>query len=133
MFCTNCGKNVPEETKVCPYCKEKIIIPDLENKCHEKANNKKDISKPLSTASFFIMQIIFFIPIINVILLLIWSFKKNINANQKAFSRSILIWFLIISITLLFSILTLIILRYPLDFNVWFLKFKDVINNIPEN
>lgn len=133
MFCTNCGKKAPEGTKVCPYCKENIIIPDLENKELEKKNNKKNISAPLSTASFFIMQIIFFIPIVNIIFLLIWSFKKNINANQKAFSRSILIWLLIILILLSFSLLALIILHYPLDLNVWFLKFKDFINNIPEN
>ncbi|MDQ5983578.1 MAG: hypothetical protein RUMPE_00602 [Eubacteriales bacterium SKADARSKE-1] len=87
---------------------------------------------PLSTASFFFMQLVFFIPVINIFLLLIWSFKKNTNRNRKAYSRSILIWFLSISVILSFLLIIMIIMRYPIGLGFWFQEFKKFINTIPE-
>lgn len=135
MFCTNCGKNIPDNTAVCPFCDQKIMVPQniLDNSENTNCvHAKKDYSVPLSTTAFFFMQVIFLIPILNLICLLIWSFKKNINANQRSFSQSVLIWYIFIGVAILATLLTFMILKYPISLNHWFLAFKNFINSIPE-
>ncbi|MDO4730895.1 MAG: hypothetical protein Q4B14_02035 [Clostridia bacterium] len=48
--------------------------------------------KPMSTIGFFFTQLVLYIPVINIILLFVWSFRKNTNRNRKSFARSNLIW-----------------------------------------
>lgn len=127
MFCTNCGKNIPDKSTICPVCNKEISIPK-----NDEIHFEKNCSAPLSTSVFFFMQIIFLIPIINIIFLIFWSFKKGVNLNQKSFSRSVLIWYISKSIILLFILLTLIVLRYPISLSHWFLTFKNFINTLPE-
>ncbi len=142
MFCTNCGNEISEDTKICPYCQTSIDFPSenlssytngvqADKEIYAPHPNQGKYSKPLSTSSFLIMQILMLIPIINLILILIWSFSKYSNINRRSYARSILIWFIIISITLLFILLIMLLMRYPIDINVWFNDFKAFINSIP--
>lgn len=176
MFCTNCGREVPFKTKICPFCSFEIIIEEEYKQDYEedkilepgveaeeeaeenldtsltnegqvvtkisdsgasrencqKFNSYNKYDMPLSTASFFFMQLVFLIPFINLFLLLIWAFKKNTNHNRKAYARSILIWFLSISVILLFVFVIMLFMRYPIDVGFWFQEFKSFINSIPE-
>ena len=177
MFCTNCGKEVSFNTKVCPFCDSEIMIEEQNEQIGEEnidlelnnektdedvekstdkilSNNEKNITKitngnlyegscknfscynkydiPLSTASFFFMQLVFLIPFINIFFLLIWAFKKNTNSNRKAYARSMLIWFLSISVILLFILIIMLFMRYPISIGFWFQEFKSFINNLPE-
>lgn len=88
-------------------------------------------NKPLSTSAFFWTQVILFLPIINIILLFIWSFRKKSNANRKAYSRSILIWLLIIIIALIIGIIVLLAFGYPMNINYWLNELKLSVNSIP--
>ncbi len=85
-------------------------------------------NKPLSTVSFFLTQIVLWLPIINIILLLIWAFRKKSNANRKAYARSILIWLLLIVIALVIGIITLLALGYPLNINYWLNEIQQTQN-----
>lgn len=56
--------------------------------------------RPLSTWSFIWREFIFFIPIVNIIVLFVMAFANGINVNSRSFARSRLIYMLIF--TLLF-------------------------------
>lgn len=139
MFCTNCGKELPDGSKICSNCGFKLDIPDStefnsdsNNKknhfklCNTKAcnTNKSSYSdkyiKPLTTTNFFLIQLLFLIPILNVFFIIYWSLKNGINDNLKAYARSMLIWLIIAAFFSIFAILTLFFMHYPLSFSFRF-------------
>lgn len=66
-----------------------------------KANNMAPIIK---TSVYFWNILVMFIPGINLVMLLIWSFSENLNPNRRNFARAALIWmgiFIILSIIIL--------------------------------
>ena len=65
----------------------------FDRKHHEKhfIKTEESIRKPLSTASSFMIQLIFLIPVLNVMFALYFAFHKSTNANIKSLSRSFLI------------------------------------------
>lgn len=148
MFCTNCGEELPDNTKICTNCGaipkipvepntnnlsnddngQDIVSTNVEH-YHSYPNGKDNIAidkinKPLSTSTFFFIQLLFLIPVINLLFILIWSFKKNTNLNLKSYSRSMLIWYIITSLLFTFMLLTLSFLQYPIYPSAWlnFLK-----------
>lgn len=129
MFCTNCGKKLSDESLICEYCGEKLDIEGIDDDKIISANYiKRD--KPIKTGYFFLMQLILLVPVINIVLLLILAFKKNVNFNLKAYSRSILIWILIFLFLLISIFIYMLIIRYPINVSYWFLDFKEFINSI---
>lgn len=110
----------------------KTMLNDLvENNSSKSRNFKKQHYKTkngsLSTFSFFWMQLVSFIPIVNLIPLLFWSFNPNVNENKKSFARSNLIWSMVFMFFILFLFLTIVFLKYPLDFSFWFKKFEKIV------
>lgn len=150
MICSNCGNEIDEflnDEMVCPYCHEDIN--SLAKGYNVKKNNKDYInentnenaqdypalttvapSSPISAISFMLMQILFIVPVLNLLFLFIFSFKENINRNRKAFARSILAWYALLCTGLLSLVVAMLILKYPLDITFWFNKLKDYINNL---
>lgn len=139
MFCTNCRKELPDDTKICNDCgfkinylcqKEPIVCPAKKatitehyNNISQKQNeifNEAENVKPLTTINFFFIQILFLIPILNVFFIVYWSLRKDINANLKAYARSKLIWLMILVVFFGFSLLTLAFMEYPFSFNFRF-------------
>ena len=132
MFCTNCGKELPENTNICNNCGAQQKIPtqnntaldsvgQVQNSNNEPFNTLNSTqnnnfiheyhSKPLTTTNFFFIQILFMIPIINLFFALYWSFKKNINKNLKSYARSNLIWIVITVVLTFFVLLTLLFMN----------------------
>lgn len=143
MFCSNCGHEISEDAKVCDNCGEYVLPLPQEN--NESAaedgqavfNNEELLiinkhNKPLSTLSFLAMQVMLLIPVVNVVLLLVWSFRKDTNANRRAFARSALVWFIVFCVVLLFVLLTFIFMGYPVSINAFVRLLKEVVNRIPE-
>ena len=58
-------------------------------------NEKNNLIKPLSIGSYIGMFILLWIPVVNLIVLLVWSFSDTVNINKKNFSIAILIMILI--------------------------------------
>lgn len=81
--------------------------------------------RPLKTASFFWTEFLLLIPGINLVLLFVWAFRKNANANRKAFARSILIWILLFIVFLLIVLVVMIVLGVPIDKYIWLQSFQD--------
>ncbi|MBW6491010.1 MAG: hypothetical protein K0B15_07415 [Lentimicrobium sp.] len=60
----------------------------------------------ISTSDWLITILLLFIPIANLVLLLVWSFRKSTNPSKSNFSRAVLL-LLIISFLLFALILTI--------------------------
>lgn len=88
-------------------------------------------ARPMRTAGFFGTQLLLLIPVINIILLFVWAFRRRSNFNRKAYARSILIWILIVLLLLLTGLLAMIIFRIPTDINYWIDQLKAAVNSIP--
>lgn len=151
MICDGCNNEIGgfvNEEMVCPFCEKDVshlfknYVEDGKslqpgstentntNLTSEKAYIKK--STPVSTIFFMILQVLFIIPIVNLIFLFILSFKEDANENVKAFARSFLSWYAIACTALIAFIAVLIVKRYPLDLFYWFTQFKALINSIPD-
>ncbi len=150
MICDGCNNeigNFMNEEMVCPFCskdlshlsgdyvenKTSMQPSDSGNMCLE--SNKKVYAKkiaPISTFCFMLLQIVFFVPIVNLLFLFALSFKDGVNENIRAFARSFLVWYAIICTALLALIVALLIKRYPIDLFYWFTQFKSIINSIPD-
>ena len=149
MVCNSCGNNIDDflnDEMVCPYCHEDIsnlanentskdehyIKGNLQGNVCENIKNNVNLSadNSLSAISFMLMQILFFVPILNLLFLFIFSFKENINKNIKSFARSILAWYALLCTAIISLITAMLILKYPLDLTFWFTKFKEFINNL---
>lgn len=136
MFCTNCGKDLPSGTKICPNCGFAISIPkkesqekeisQIDSNFYDNQNNSNEnkYNKPLTTAQFFFVQLLFMIPVVNLFFIILWSLKKNVNKNLKAYSRSMLIWLLIASIFSIFALLTFTFIQNPLPFNLFSMRIN---------
>ena len=57
--------------------------------------------KPMSTWSYIWREIIFLIPIVNIIMLFIFAFAEGINKNSRSFARSRLIYALLITVAVI--------------------------------
>lgn len=69
----------------------------------EKDNESTPV---LSTADWLITILLLLIPFVNLVMLLIWSFRKSTNQNKSNFSKAVLIW-LLISVGLLVILFTI--------------------------
>ena len=151
MICSSCKNEVDDfltEDMICPFCHKNLsadkeyyntnsgfnedVLENSENKNVFQLNTLQKKYLPISTISFFFLQILFFIPFINLIFLFLFSFKKNINKNIKNFARSVLVWYALFCTALLALVAVLVVFRYPIDLHFWFTKFKELINNVPD-
>ena len=113
--------------------KRKNMLEDLVESSSKKDQNfeklvyEKNQKQNLSTFSFFWMQLVSFIPIVNLIPLFFWSFNPKVNENKKSFARSNLIWCGVFTFLILFLFLTVLFLKYPLDFSFWFKKLQKIL------
>ncbi len=116
-FCAGCGAKVePVEPAVGAVETEPQVAPTPEPTPPQKAqqvppppkstpvvnttqntqyNNRDNLIKPLSIGAYIGTFIILAIPILNLIMLLVWSFSDTVNLNKKHLAIAILILILI--------------------------------------
>lgn len=58
---------------------------------------------PLSTAEFFTMILLLGVPVLNLVLLVIWSFGSGTNLNRRNLSRAMLILTVILAVVWVIS------------------------------
>ena len=158
MFCEQCGKEIPDNSKFCAGCgakaepTEPIVqaveadpqktptpepieppkaqpapppppkpAPVVATNQSTQYNNRDNLIKPLSIGAYIGTFIILAIPIVNLIMLLVWSFSDSVNINKKHLAIAILI---LILISIVLSI-GLAILMASLGFGVidWYSRF----------
>lgn len=110
MFCSNCGKEVPNDAVFCPECgtevrkpapqpiviSEPVVsvpepVPDAPEpkQTPSQADDPAipEENRPLSPWAYFGFRLLFMIPVIGFILLIVFSFAGK-NVNRKNFARS---------------------------------------------
>ncbi len=132
MFCEQCGKEIPENSKFCAGCgaiakpadsMEQVVEPESQQTpvaepiepakaqqapppprpqptsvaqtSNAQYSSKDNLIKPLSIGSYIGIIILMAIPIINLIMLFVWSFSDTVNLNKKHFSIAVLIMILV--------------------------------------
>ena len=86
MYCTKCGKEIPNNSMSCSYCGATIL-----NKPETPMNVLAEDNEPLSTSAYLGMLIISVIPILNLVFMLVWAFAPGNNTNRRNFARAWLI------------------------------------------
>ena len=164
MFCEQCGKEIPDNSKFCSGCGAKVnpdaavedvseiiaeAVPEPaaepapepeaplepEPKSEEAPpppppeektapapqyaayKSKDNLVKPLSIGAYIGMFILLAIPIVNLIMLLVWSFSDNVNLNKKHFAIAQLI--LILVAMVLSAVAVILMLRFGIAFYNW--------------
>jgi hypothetical protein len=62
---------------------------------------------PLTVGDYFVMLIVFALPLVNLILALVWGFGSNANINRKNFARA---WLIMLLVCIILGILSGIII-----------------------
>ena len=117
MFCEKCGNKLPDGAKFCGGCGAKTeplqpaytaaeepaparsapppaYAPPVQTAYASQqppAYSQKPDSDPLRVGQYIGMLLLMCIPLLNIILLFVWSFGGSINLNKKNFARASLI------------------------------------------
>ena len=117
MFCKNCGSALEDNVQVCPNCSTQIapeqsVAPAPQQSAVPTpqqspapapqqtvvyANPQPVIPEeyqPMSAWGYVGLQILFAVPVVGLIFLLIFTFKKS-NLNRRNFARSYWCWLVI--------------------------------------
>ncbi len=120
MFCEKCGIKLPEGAKFCGGCgtKTEPVQPEAETDpvrpvtpspvyappaqtapprpqnyapAQPPAYSEQLGSEPLSVGQYIGMFLLLCVPLLNIILLFVWSLGGSVNRNKKNFARAALI------------------------------------------
>jgi hypothetical protein len=114
MFCENCGNKLPDGAKFCGGCGAKtepaqsaytaaaepaparpVPLPAYAQQQtyaqQPPAYSGQPGSEPLRVGQYIGMLLLMCVPILNIILLFVWSFGGSVNLNKKNFARASLI------------------------------------------
>ena len=118
MRCSNCGAQLQEEDKFCTTCGTKVEaqsqrsqptqsqsssppppprqnVQSQPNYPPPNQNVNNGNPPPVGVLKFLLINILFAIPIVNIIAILVISFKSSINPNLRNYARAILIFILL--------------------------------------
>jgi len=125
MYCENCGTTISDSAKFClscgtptgtrqPAAPQAPAYASPQPTYTQPAYTQPAYSQqkfgqtqgvpPLSVGGYIWMFLLLCIPIVNVILLLVWSFGGNVNQNKKNFARATLLLIVIgVVLSIVFS------------------------------
>lgn len=84
--------------------------------------------RPMSTSAFFFTRLALFIPVINILLVFIWAFRRKTNQNRQAYARSILIWVMVWVLVAVVTLMALLSLGF--DFNYMYSRILEAYSLI---
>ncbi len=117
LDCQNCGTHIVIPKQESPHTsgdttkdtlnmkEPDVILHDLVDSDEKEIFERNQLLqtqikrfKPISTWTFFWMEVIALIPFVNLIVFFIWAFKKDVNVNRKSFAREKLLRWLIFGV-----------------------------------
>lgn len=121
MYCTKCGREISDNSANCTYCGAPTSDTtdwgsnsnQYQNVNYQSGPYIQEDTSPLSLGNYMVMLLITMIPVVNIIMLCVWSFGSDSNVNKRNFARAYLIFTLItivISIFLWGSIISILTL-----------------------
>ncbi len=118
MYCNHCGTQLEENAAFCPTCgastqpepaAEPVAAPVIEKPTAFTPDMLPEPYRPLSPWAYFGLQILFSIPIVGLVFLIIFSFKRS-NYNRRNFARSY--WCGLIVVAALFVLVLVLALLF---------------------
>lgn len=120
VICDKCGSTLPQDAKFCGSCGAKTLSDSFENSAPNPAPPPPSYAAPAATATrqnvappppsytappystssdplsikeYVIMFLLMCVPILNIVLLIMWSFGNTVvNVNKRNFARAALIF-----------------------------------------
>lgn len=140
-FCTNCGFKLEDHYQVCPNCgcsaaeparaaepqptpqpaPQPVYTPPVAAAPVTEANLPEQY-RPLSPWAYFGLNLLFAIPIVGLIFLIVFSFKKT-NINRRNYARSFFCALLVAVIAFVIFLVIMLALGKSIDF-IDQLKYK---------
>ncbi len=102
MICPKCGASMQEGAGFCTACGTQFEAqqqvyqqqPVYQQPVYQQPA-ADDLSAPLTTGQFFLMDLVGCVPLVGLIMYFVWAFGSNTNLNRKSWARAKLIWVLI--------------------------------------
>ena len=95
MFCSKCGKELPNDTTVCPACGES------QTTTAEKSPVPQ--SDVISLGDWIVTTLLTWIPIVGFVMMFVWGFGGSANPSKKNWARATLIWMAVGAVILFLS------------------------------
>ena len=89
--CPVCGKDVDAQAAFCGECGYNFNTGASPSTPPPQPPAVVEDTSPLKMSDYLLMFFVACIPLVNLILLLIWSFSSGVNVNRRNFSRAYLI------------------------------------------
>lgn len=100
MFCTNCGRDIPQGAAACPACGA------MQNGAAQSGamvqNGPVPQSDVVSLGDWMISTLLVCIPIVGLVMLFVWGFGGSTNPSKRNWARASLVW---MAIGIVFSFL----------------------------
>lgn len=107
--CPRCGKELPASAVFCGGCGTNLAT----GAPAPVATAVPQDTTPLKTADYFLMMLLFSLPLVGLILMIVWSFSGSTNVNRRNLSRASLIWYAISAVlSILLSVLLIAVFGY---------------------
>lgn len=128
MICKNCGETIPDDVSFCTSCGTNVVpqaptepvpAPEAPASAPEKPAQPATVAiprayKPLSPWAFYGLSILFHIPILDFILLILFSTKTARNLSLRNYARSH--WCRLLVRVIIVALLILLVIVFALVF-----------------
>lgn len=84
MYCSKCGKEIPNDAAVCPACGENQTV-----KVEKSPAPQGDV---VSLGDWIVTTLLTWIPIVGFVMMFVWSFGGSTTPSKKNWARATLIW-----------------------------------------
>lgn len=111
MYCQKCGATLENGARFCVACGSEVTAPQqttglntqqqpytqssYSNTSHTQQNLYPSPYAPLRVGEYIVMFILTAIPVVNLVMLLVWTFGSYTNINKKNYAKAALILALI--------------------------------------
>lgn len=107
--CPRCGKELPASAVFCGGCGTNLAT----GAPAPVYTAVPEDTTPLKTADYFLMLLLFSLPLVGLILMIVWSFSSGTNVNRRNLCRASLIWYAIgVVLSILLTVLLIAVFGY---------------------
>jgi heme/copper-type cytochrome/quinol oxidase subunit 1 len=115
MICSHCEKELSESARFCNSCGYPVLLPAPEPEyAPPRSAAQPQFSprtRPLTTAQAVLIELISWLPLVNIIVLLVWASARgeNINRARIASAKLVCIFIVLLASTIVLAALALLV------------------------
>ena len=123
MFCTTCGKDIPDGSAVCPACgvatsngqtqkteanpyqAPPVYPQNTYQQSYPAAQEPDKRREPMSVGQWLLTSLVMCIPIVNIVMMIVWAVSSTTNINRKNYCIAmIIVWAIMFVLTIVLSV-----------------------------